>query len=203
MTLSEDQIRQIKNEIARADISLPALKDDLIDHVCSATEHKIAEGKTFEASLKEAFYELAPEGLKEIERETIILLNSKKYVPMKRLMFFIGCICTMTISMGWLLKFLRVEGEVGNMLFGLGSFGFLILFLPMIAINYFKTAEKSTPEKLRFVFGISSIIIIGIAILARLMHMPGADEVMIIGLIIFTFGFVPFLFFTMYKKSIS
>ena len=121
---------------------------------------------------------------------------------MKKIMFFIGCICSMCISMGWLLKFLKFL-PLGNLLFGLGSFGFLILFLPMLTIHQFRSVDKSTPEKIRFVTGMSSIVIVGIATLARLMHMPGADEVMIIGLVIFTFGFLPFLFFTMYRKSIS
>lgn len=203
MMLSEDQLRQIRNEVEQSNLSIQTLKEDVLDHLCTATEEKIAAGKTFEDSLREAFYDLAPEGLKEMERETIMLLNSKKYIPMKKLMFLIGCLCTMIIGMGWLLKFTHVEGPAANLLFGIGSFGFLILFLPMIAIDHFRTSDKSTPEKWRFVFGMSSIIIIGIAILAMLMRTPGADEIMVLGLMIFTFGFVPVLYFTMYKKSIA
>jgi hypothetical protein len=201
MTLSEKQLEQIRKEVDKSNLSIVTLKDDLLDHLCSEIETKMEAGKSFEATFMEALHELAPEGLRQIEIETMTLLNSKKYIPMKMIMFLIGCVCSMCISMGWLLKFLNFA-PVGNMLFGLGSFVFLIVFLPMLAIYHFRSADKSTSEKIRFVTGISSIIIVGIAILARLMRMPGANEVMIIGLVIFTFGFLPFLFFTMYKKSV-
>ena len=202
MKLSDNQIKIIREEVDKNQLSIESLKDDLLDHVCCVTETKINEGKTFEASLKEALYELAPNGLWEIERETVFLLNDAKYVPMKKIMFTIGCICSMAISMGWLLKYLRVP-EAGNMLFGLGAFGFMVVFLPMLAYTHFKTSVKPTSEKLRFVFGVSSIIVIGLGILASLMHLPGADQVMVLGLVIFTFAFLPLLYFTLYKKAVG
>jgi hypothetical protein len=203
MKLSEQQIKLVRDQVHNNDLTIESLKDDLIDHLCCVAEAKTDNGKTFEEALHEALRELAPDGLLEIETETIMLLNSKKYIPMKKFMFFAGCICSMAISTGWLLKFLNVALPLGNMLFGLGAFGFMIVFLPMLAVSHLRTSGRSMAEKLRFVFGITSIIVIGMAILARLMHMPGADQVMIIGLVIFTFGFIPFLYFTMYKKAVS
>lgn len=201
MKLTALQIRLIRDYVNATGLTIETLKDDLLDHLCCVIENILQEGGTFNDALKEAIYELAPAGLMEIERETIALLNFKKYQHMKKVMFFIGCICAMGISMGWLLKFLNVALPVGNLLFGLGAFGFLGLFLPMIAVTHFRASDKPITEKLRYIFGISSTIVIGIAILARLMRLPGADEVMIAGLLVFTFGFIPLLFFTMYKKS--
>lgn len=203
MSLSDHQLKRIREEVNKSGLSIETLKDDLLDHICCVTEDKVERGRSFEHSLEEALLELAPEGLWEIERETLFLLNNSKYIPMKKIMFFIGCLCSMAISMGWLLKFLKIFLPLGNMLFGLGAFGFMIVFLPMLAYSHFKTSTRPVSEKLRFVFGVSSIIVIGLAILARLMHLPGADEVMIIGLVIFTFGFLPFLYFTLYRKSIE
>lgn len=203
MSLSNNQLEVVRNEVEKNQLSIETLKEDLLDHLCCTTEAKMDGGQTFEAALKLALNELAPDGLMELERETNFLLNNSTYTPMKKVMFLIGCICSMAISLGWLLKFLDVLLPLGNMLFGLGSFGFMLVFLPMLAVMHFRTTNKPIAEKLRFVFGVSSVIIIGIAILARLMRLPGADEVMIIGLVIFTFGFLPFLYFTLYKKSIQ
>jgi hypothetical protein len=165
-------------------------------------EHKIDRGKSFDAAMPEAFKELAPDGLDEIQREAVFLLNSKKIILMKKVMYSIGLISTMALSLGWLFRILHWPG--GSELVNYGFLGFALLFLPMLAINQFKIGiNKALPEKLRIILGLLSGFITCMAVFLKIMHYPGADYLLVSGALLFIFGFLPFLFFTMYKKSIS
>jgi hypothetical protein len=166
-------------------------------------EYRLNKGNSFDESLEIALFELAPKGLKEIQRETNVLLQTKTDINMKRITYLIGLLTAMTMSLGWLLKILKFGG-IGNMLFAFGALGFVALFLPLLAYNYFRSKdEKKWTEKLRLAMGLLSIILTGLAFLARIMHLPGADEVLLAGGMVFTFGFLPFLFLGFYQKSIS
>jgi hypothetical protein len=178
------------------------LRDDVLDHICCVLEHKISRGKSFDLSLAEAWEELAPDGLDQIQRETIFLLNTEKIIFMKKLMYSIGLISAMSISLGWLFRILGWQG--GWELVNYGFFGFAFLFVPMVAINQFKVnINKALSEKLRIILGLLSGIVTGIAVFFKVMHYPGADKILLTGGFLFIFGFLPFLFFTMYKKSVS
>jgi hypothetical protein len=202
MTLSSEQVKRICDHVNQY-ITISTLRDDMVDHVCCIIERLMAGGSTFEESMQQAMMEVTPGSLNEIQRETNYLLNIRDKIPMKKLTYLIGSLSAMAISFGWLLRTLHL-GELGNAVFAFGALGFVAVFLPLLGINYFKdNTDKSMPEKLRFVLGILSGIFIGLAFLAKIMHMPGADQVLWAGGILFTFGFLPFLFFNLYKKSIS
>ncbi len=202
MKLTPDQIEIIQRFVTQNKVTLPTLKDDIVDHLCCEVEHFMSQGKQFEESLRQAVYELAPHGLSYIQQQTFFLLDRKIMINMRKLTFIIGSLASMSMSFGWLLKALQYPG-VGNPFFGLGAAAFLLLFLPLLAVTYFKGNKKPMAEKLKMTFGMLSAILIGIAFLARLMHMPGADEVLWAGGIVFIFGFLPALFYNFYKKSIS
>ena len=203
MNLTPEEIKMVADQVRNARVTLTTLQDDLVDHLCCAVERNVEGGKSFENSLKEALRELAPDGLYEIQKETDYLLDSKYLITMKKLTYLFGLFSAMAMSFGWLLRILRMA-ELGNAVFAFGALGFVALFLPLLIINYFRdNVSKALPDKLRFVFGALSAIFIGIAFLAKIMHMPGADEVLWIGGTLFTFGFLPFLFLTLYRKSIS
>lgn len=202
MKLSGDQISAIRDRIDQSSISNDLLKDDVLDHLCCVVEHKIEHGKTFEVAVPEAFIELAPQGLDEIHRQTVFLLNSEKIILMKKVMYSIGLISSMAMSLGWLFRILHWPG--GAELINYGFFGFALIFVPLLAINQFKVSiNKALSEKLRIILGLSSGIITCVAVFFKIMHYPWADILLLTGALIFIFGFLPFQFFTMYKKSIS
>jgi hypothetical protein len=201
MILSFQQVEQIRNHVSQS-VSLPLLGEDLLDHLCCAVEYEMQGGKSFEEAMREAVAELAPHGLDEIQRQTIDLLNNQTIIHMKKIMYAIGLVSTMSLSLGWLFKFLHWAG--GDELAIYGFFAFALLFLPLLAISRLKiNIRQPFPEKLRIVLGLSSGIIICIASLFKIMHYPGADFLLLSGAAIFIFGFLPVLFFTMYKKSIA
>ena len=121
---------------------------------------------------------------------------------MKKVMYSIGLLSAMAMSIGWLFRILHMPG--GFELINYGFLAFSLLFVPMLAINQYKESiHKALPDKLRIILGLLSGIITCAAVLCKIFHYPGADILLLTGGLIFVFGFLPFLFFTMYKKSIS
>lgn len=202
MKLTDEQIDFIRTEIDRSAISMPDLKDDLLDHFCCFIEHEMKNGQSFLMAYAQAKAQICPDGFAQIQKETLFLLNAKRAIVMKKLMYFIGLISTMSVSLGWVFKIVHLPG--GNYLLTFGFLGFVLLFLPMLAIDRYKlNLQAALSEKLRLVSGFGSAIIMGLAVLFKMMHLSGANFFLLGGALLFVFGFLPFLFFRMYRKAIS
>ncbi len=83
MKLSVEQVAVIRKQVEQSGIVNETLRDDVLDHLCCVVEIKLSKGKDFNLAFQEASLELAPEGLVEIQRETVFLLNSFKIIRMK------------------------------------------------------------------------------------------------------------------------
>lgn len=202
MKLSTEQEERIKGFVDKQGLTLPTLKDDILDHLCCVVESELKAGKTFDQSLQDAISELAPNGLIDLERKTFFLLNSKRIIMMKKLMYFIGFIGALTLTTGITFKILWYPGA--NKLFITGFLLLLLIFVPMLAFDRYKVAiAKTLSERLKIILGCISAIIVGMSGLFKLMHWMGAEVLLLTGAFIFAVGYLPFLFFTMYKKSMA
>ena len=202
MKLSDENIEFIRMEIDKSSISIPELKDDLLDHFCCFIEEELKNGNSFETAYIKSINQICPNGFDEIQKETIFLLNYKKIIFMKKLMYSIGLITAISVSIGWLFTLLNWPG--GNQLFTYGFLGFVLIFLPMIAIDRYKLHfKRGLSGKLNYILGFSSAIILGLAVLFKTMHLQGVSILLLLGAMLFAFGFLPFLFLKMYKKSIE
>jgi hypothetical protein len=202
MKLSLEQTEIIREYVDRSAITIDSLKDDVLDHLCCVVEIKIERGKVFDAAVREALYELAPDGLDEIQRETVFLLNSTKIIRMKKIMYGIGLLSAISFVLGWAFGIIHLPGARELSIYGF--LGFVFVFVPLLAIDRFKSNIRwLLSDKLKFILGTFSALLIAAAMLFKIMHLPGADELFFGGAVLLAFGFLPFLFFTMYKKSIS
>lgn len=202
MKLSVEQEEEIKEFVDKQGLRLPSLRDDLLDHLCCVVECELQRGKEFNQSLQDAILELAPNGLIDIENKTIFLLNSKRIIMMKKIMYLIGFIGAVTLTTGITFKLLWYPGA--NNLFIIGFLLLLLVFVPMLAFDRYKVAiAKALSEKLKIILGSISGVTVGFSGLFKLMHWPGAEFLLLAGAFIFAIGYLPFLFFTMYKKSIA
>lgn len=202
MNLTPEQITYIQSVISESRLTIQTLKDDLVDHLCCVVEYDIMNGKNFDASLQEAINELAPDGLEKIEHQTLFLLNSTKVIIMKKVMYVVGLAAAISMSMGVVMKYLHLAGAQE---LTLGGFLTLVLvFVPLATVDRFK-AQIQIPfsDRLRIIMGIISIAIVCLGVLMKIFHMEGANLSVLLGAIFFSFGFLPFLFFNMYKKSVA
>lgn len=202
MKLAIEEVDHIRSVIDKSSITIDTLRDDLLDHLCCVTEINMTRGENFETALRKAVNELAPDGLDEIQRETVFLLNSTKIILMKKVTYGIGLFATMSFVLGWTFGILQ---WLGARELSIGGFlAFVFLYIPLLMIDRFKHKIRWTlSEKLKFIVGGISGIVMTTALGFKIMHMPGADQLLLIGTVLFVFGFLPSMFFTMYRKSVS
>jgi len=201
MRLTQEQVGHISDFLDQEGIKIPSLKDDILDHICCVIESRLGEGHSFDELLLDAVSDLAPNGLINIEQNTIFLLNSKRILMMKKLMYLIGLLGSIALTAGITFKLLWFPGA--NVLLVLGFFSLLFGFIPMYTIDRYKVAiSKAISERMKIILGAVAVIIIGAAVLFKIMHFQGANVLLVLGAFVFAFGFLPFWFFTMYKKAI-
>src|SRR5688572_300979 len=100
MKLSPEQVNIIRELVEKGGIKFELLKEDVIDHLCCVVESELDRKKSFEVAVQEAVAELAPDGLEEIQRETVFLLNSTKIIRMKKIMYGIGLLSAISFVLG-------------------------------------------------------------------------------------------------------
>ncbi len=121
---------------------------------------------------------------------------------MKKLLYLIGLIGAISLAAGITFKLLRMS--YGNELFSLGFLTLLLVFIPLVAISRYKTSpSKTTSMKWKLILGVVAAVTTGLSGLFKLMHLAGADLLLMIGTAVFALGFLPLFFFGMYKKSVS
>ncbi len=136
MKLNEDQIEVLAMFLENGGIKTGMLFDDLLDHLICATSIEMKRGKSFEIAMQKSVEELAPNGLSDLETQTRYLLNSKRIIIMKKLMYLIGFIGSVALSFGLLFKLMHWPGA--NMLLLSGIVSFLLIFVPIWAIDRYK-----------------------------------------------------------------
>jgi len=121
---------------------------------------------------------------------------------MKKVLYFTGFIGSLALTAG--VTFKLMHWPWANVLFIIGFLFLLLIFIPLLAIDRYKVSlSKAVSVKTKIIMGAIAAIITGLSGLFKMMHLQGADLLLIFGAFIFAFGFLPFYFFTMYKKSIS
>ncbi|WKN42140.1 hypothetical protein [Tunicatimonas pelagia] len=188
--------------IERSNLSFQLAKDDMLDHFCCVVEDRMMPEPSFVDAYYLAWKKNSPNGLNEIQEKTIYLLNALRRVVMKKVMYSIGLVACICISVGWLFTLLHWPG--GGKLFTYGFLGFAMIFLPMFALDRYKASVgKPMSERWKIILGFSSALLTGLSVFFKLMYWPGATMLLIVGVGLFSIGFLPFLFFGMYKKAVD
>ncbi|GAA4270969.1 hypothetical protein U6A24_03635 [Aquimarina gracilis] len=202
MKLTEEQEDIIRDFIDSQGVTIESLKDDLLDHLCCVVDSDLRKGKPFNQSFDAAVQELAPNGLIDIECKTFFLLNTKRIIMMKKLMYLVGFAGSFALTIGVTFKLLLYPGA--NVFFMVGFLTLLLVFVPMLTFDRYKVViARALSERLKIILGCLAAVVTGLAGLFKLLHWQGTSVLLLAGAFIFAVGFLPFLFFTMYKKSIA
>lgn len=202
MQLSEFQSDKISNYLDNEGVELESLKNDLHDHLCCVVEDKMVQGMSFESAFAQAIRQVTPQGALNIQQQTIFLINLSKISRMKKLMYSIGLLSSISVALGWLMTLLHLPG--GNKLFSYGFVALVLVFVPMLAYDRYKlNTNRILTEKLKLIFGFSSAFLAGLGVVFKLLHLMGAGIILAIGVLLFAFAFLPFLFLGLYKSSLE
>ncbi|WP_421877187.1 GldL-related protein [Marinoscillum sp.] len=200
--ITDEQVDFIEKQIVAADVKSKSLRDDLLDHMCCLIEMETKKGLSFDQAYQKAFLQTSPNGYGEIQNETLFLLNYNKIMNMKRMTYISGFIFSVTLSVGALFKILHWPGA--NLQLMIGTFGLAFIFVPLILINKYKSlVQEVLSERMKWIFGILSLLLFLASSLFKLNHLMGANILLMSSFLIFGFGYLPFLFFRMYKSSVE
>lgn len=82
--LTDQQTERVAEELRRAGLSYAPLRDELLDHLCTAIEAAMEAGSPFDTALAAALAEFGEAGLLGVEQQTLSLLTYKTRL-MKRI----------------------------------------------------------------------------------------------------------------------
>ena len=198
--LTDEQIDYVVLQVNKSHIDSRELKEDLIDHFCCFIEDYMAQGKNFDESYIKAYEIICPNGFDEIHEETIMLLTSKNIILMKKALYITGFIASLFITTSFLFKALHWPGAGVSLL--VSAVVLIFILLPLVLLYFYrKEFSNYISYKLKYVFGYLGVALLLSAVVIKLLHWPGSGIVFLFSVAIINFGFLPFLFYRIYKKS--
>ncbi|WP_430406700.1 hypothetical protein [Fluviicola sp.] len=195
--VSDEQVDFILREIEAHGVTIEDLQYNLLDHVCCIIENEMSETDNFDQFFQGLLPRFFNDNLREIQEETELLLTFKHFYAMKKTVNISGLLAAVLTLMGSVLKVFHLPGA--NICFVLGIAFFSLIFLPlMIALKFRDEGTKT--DKLVLSFGFLVGIVTSLGFLFKMMHWPGANKLMLTGLVSFTFVYVPLYFFTRVRR---
>lgn len=108
----------------------------------------------------------------------------------------------MMVAVGFLLKILHLM--LSNELMLVGMSGFVVVFLPLLLkMRVSRQTQTPSSERIKDILGFISAFMLSAGGIMKIVHATGANETLLLGTVVFSFGYLPFLFLTMYRKSIA
>jgi hypothetical protein len=199
LSLTEEQIAFIENDIKVRGITSPDLSIDLLDHICCLIENELDEYRNFETVYLQTLLLFGDKGLKEIQDETNRLLTFKHYYFMNSTMKISGYVSSMLILIGSFFKFQHWPGA--NVMILIGVFLLATLFMPLLFILKFKSSAENNRSIVLSVIGFIASLAICIGILFRILHWPGARMIIITGCVLLLLGYLPIYILSIYKNT--
>ena len=196
--LTDEQVEYVLNEIKARGVTIEDLQYNLLDHMCCIIENEMRDEDDFYQFVNAVFPRFFNENLVEIEKETILLVTFKNYYAMKKTMYFTSVLVTAFMILFSLFKIFHLPGA--GALFVITVVLFSSLFLPLVILIKLKDESKKT-EKMVYSFGFLLGISTSIGVLFKLMHWPYAGILMLSGVSIFTFIYVPLYYITQSRTT--
>lgn len=196
--VSDEQVDFILREIEARGVTIEDLQWSLLDHMCCIIENEMSETEDFDQFFQRLLPRFFNDNLREIQEETELLLTFKHFYAMKKTVNISGLLAAIFTLMGSVLKVLHMPGAGVSFVLGIAIFS--LIFLPlMIALKFRDEGTKTDKAVLSFGFLVG--IITSLGFLFKLMHWPGANIMMLSGLVAFTFVYVPIYFFSRARRA--
>jgi len=197
--LNENQIALVISDVKSAGINYSHLSTDLIDHICCDIESHMDQGIPFDTAYKTVKKEFGIIGLKQIQQNTLMLID-KNYRIMKKSMKVIGVVAMSLMAFGALFKIMHWPGA--SIILTLSFFFTTLVFFPSLLLIMFKEANNKKHAILylvSFIGGVSFMV----GVLFRIMHWPGAQILIFIGISMLAYLLLPMILISKLKQANS
>jgi hypothetical protein len=177
------------------------LQSELIDHCCCTVEELMNLGLPCEEAIDRAFLRLAPDGLHEIEDAFNHIQTRLILTIMKKTVYFSGFVAAFCILIGLMFKIMHWPGATAILITGN-----LSLSVCLLAILYGLLTNKTTFPRMtysRILFGVVGGMLLASGIFFKIMHWPGASILLVLGMFLITFIFLPIFFWQLYRSEMK
>lgn len=196
--VSDEQVDFILREIEARGVTIEDLQWNLLDHMCCIIENEMSETDNFDQFFQGLLPRFFNDNLREIQEETELLLTFKHFYAMKKTVNISGLLAAIFTLLGSVFKVMHWPGAAVSFVLGIAIFS--LVFLPlMIALKFRDEGTKT--DKLVLSFGFLVGIVTSLGFLFKMMHWPGANIMMLSGLVSFTFVYVPIYFFSRVRRA--
>lgn len=196
--LTEQQIEFVSDEILARGVKLNTLHDDLLDHICTAIEHKMDEGVNFDSAFVQTIKLFGPNGLMQVQHQTLVLLTQMNET-MKKLSLGFGLATVAFLLAGIFFKAMHWTGA--SALIVLGDALLVCGYIPILTAH--KLKESAPNEKLNAISGYLGLAVMATGITFKLMHWPAANILMVGGFGILALIYMPVYYYMRYKTSLN
>jgi murein DD-endopeptidase MepM/ murein hydrolase activator NlpD len=102
--LNHQQVSYIESFLQNKGLEYEPLQEEMLDHICCMIETRMSEGETFHQASKQVFDHFRKDELKEIQDQTIQLLNQKSWTMKKMTLLLFGLMLT-AVTLTWAINF--------------------------------------------------------------------------------------------------
>jgi len=198
--LKQDQIRLIAAEVAKSKIDSMELIEDLTDHICCLIEDDLRLGMAFDEAKTRAFGTVFPDGTDQEYKRSILLLTDRRLQRMKSILFAFSYIAIIIMTSSFLFKALHWPGAGTMLLVGASLFTFI--FTPLFFMYLYRARlSRIISRKSQYIFGMTGIVILLTGIAFKAFHWPGASTMLLVGVLIINFVFLPLIFRGFYNAT--
>lgn len=198
MTLSHEQLEEVRHYFESQSLSNSPLEDDLLDHCCSGIEelmdkHQLDFHTAFEL-MKER---VVPNGALEIEEDLKYLINRKPEVTMKKFVFAAGYVSSLCFLTGLVLmamaffqkQNLSLDQELTSVEMGI-QFQAIVQGIEEAAETR-RVLELNQAEKALETLNTASS------------YFHYGQVLMLLAVVIFSFTILPYHFYSRYQRSLG
>ncbi|MBK9449692.1 MAG: hypothetical protein IPN95_09775 [Bacteroidetes bacterium] len=200
ITLTDQQLEFLEQEIQQRGISHPGLGDQLLDHFACGIEDAMEAGLGFHEAYHKVYMQVSPNGLEEIDHSMTLVILHQKYSLMKKFVFSMGFSSAFLFGVGYIFK--NMHWPWANIMIMGGALVFTFAFLPMyfrLKYNADKAMGRSKPV-LNYVFSLLLVMVLAAVMPYKQFNMPGSSEVFVIGQSLLAFVLFPKVFLGWYRK---
>lgn len=192
--LNESQIERIADTVNKSNIESAEMKTDLIDHLCCIIEDEMSKGKNFDVAYRTTLQLVSPDGLDEIQNETVYLFTSKNRKRLDRTMYVSG----FTAFAGTLITAAMKIFHLPFAQLALLATAFVAMFVLFPVCMFRQTSDKKPGYNLNAT--IVALLVVAYAVFF-ISDWPGAHIILLLIVFCVYCGLFPLFFLKIFKKS--
>ena len=174
MNLTDDQRNDIRNFLLSRGLAFKPLLDEMSDHVACDLEGLMKEGFSYEDAWKQTIALLPEDHFNQIQKETMETISNR--FTLSRVFTYIGM---GAIIVATVFKIMHLSGADQLLIMSFGALALSLLTSSVSGIYI----NRDKDGAMRVIAVVAGVILVEIAYTFKLLHLPGADQLIMSGVV--------------------